>query len=206
MSVRSLPSCIQVQFDEFNSSVSCKLTDDRQSRYQNPSRDQDSVLVATIEQPGHVVEVSSKLLDHAKKLINLEVLGRWLACWTALGVELAIKVLEEAWSDSNSPPIGGHYRDGDSVASMRACIRVRILARKSGGTSSRSRTILAWKISSCSAGERFSRSSAVQIFLAMSLSYLPGRSVWRLRELPRAWYLKMIPPFLALVAEASSVH
>ncbi len=80
----------------------------------------------------------------------------------AVRSELTVEVLEKLLRRPDRATLAAHRFRADSVAAMCSARSARTFARNSGGTSSRSVTMLAWNRASTSAGVISSNSAAVQ--------------------------------------------
>ena len=115
-----------------------------------------------------------------EQFVDLEIVDGWLTVRATLMRELRIEIVEERGRDADRPTVRGH-RVEDSSASIRSWTRARTRARISGGTSSRSLTILASNRASTSAGVISSSSAAFQslrgIRVRLSLGSLSNKGL-----------------------------
>jgi hypothetical protein len=86
---------VDVQLHEFNGAVGSELTDHREPRHEHADSDQDSIVVASGDQPRQIVEPDSEALHDPQQFEHLEVVCRGLALRTPLGGKLSIEVDEE---------------------------------------------------------------------------------------------------------------
>jgi hypothetical protein len=151
-----------------------QLSDDGVDAHERAGRHQDAIVVPPRDERRQIVEAGGELLDDVEKFECLEVGRRWFAVRTSFRSKLSVEILEERRRCSDLIAAWAHAWSVDSVSAMIFSTRARTRARNSGGTWSRSVTMLASKIALRSVGLICSSSAAVQIFDAMLASYLSG--------------------------------